>query len=304
MKVKLIAPAKINLNLMVGERFQYGYHDIDTIMQAVSLYDIIEIEEQTEPGIKISVSGPFAQGVPTDENNICVKAAKIYSGDRIHIHIEKNIPHAAGLGGGSSDAAAVIIGINQLAMFAGAKLKGLNEQDIYKMMELMAGSEELNSLAGVLQLVCCNIGADVPFFVRGGMRRCTGIGMDLADTEFDWGVDSPRIVIAKGKEGVSTKAAYEALDAKKIRINKSSGYFNSFNEVVSNDEIEDIKKTFREYGAHAVSLSGSGTAVYAVFGGDDYKTIQRLKYKLREKGYFCETVEPVAHGGKVTWAQI
>jgi 4-diphosphocytidyl-2-C-methyl-D-erythritol kinase len=292
MIVKLIAPAKINLSLTVGKRLTNGYHEIDTIMQAVSLFDEIDIEASAEPGIIITVSGPFADGVPTDERNICFKAAAAICSDlsyspRFHIHIKKNIPHGAGLGGGSSDAAAVLVGLNAYFAASGVLNKPLSDE--------------------TLELIGCSLGADVPFFIRGGLRRCTGIGMDFSDTdtEFDRGIENPRILIAKGSESVSTAAAYEKLDSAGADINRIAPepYFNSFNDFVTNGEIEAIKALCREYGAAAVSLSGSGSAVYAVFGGNDYKTIQKLKYKMREHGFFAEVVEPVAHGGKITWAQ-
>jgi 4-diphosphocytidyl-2-C-methyl-D-erythritol kinase len=268
MLVKLLAPAKINLTLTVGERLPNGYHDIDTIMQAVSLCDIITIETTSSMNINVSVSGPFADGVPTDESNICVKAAKLFCDSGINIHIEKNIPHGAGLGGGSSDAAAVIIGLNAML--------GRNES-----------TEQL-------ELAACNIGADVPFFIRGGLQRCTGIGMDLSACEYDYGVSNPRIVISMGKERMSTARAYSILDEKGL---------HSFDEAITNPEIADIKKMLRDSGAKTVSLSGSGAAVYGIFDGSEYKIVQKLKYKMREKGYFCEISEPVFTGGKVTWAQ-
>jgi 4-diphosphocytidyl-2-C-methyl-D-erythritol kinase len=292
LKVSLLAPAKINLNLSVGKRLDSGYHEVDTIMQAVSLFDeiTIEIAENIADsrGYTLTVSGPFSDNVPTDERNICYRAAAAICSDlsytgNLHIHITKNIPHGAGLGGGSSDAAAVLAGINAMLAAGGVIKKPLS--------------------ADALELIGCSLGADVPFFVRGGLRRCTGIGMDLSDTDFDWGVEAPRILIARGRESVSTKTAYEKLDSAGVRINKPARYFNSFNDFITNDEIESIKSLCREYGAAAVSLSGSGSAVFAVFGGDEYKTIQKLKYRMRENGFFAETVEPVAHGGKITWAQ-
>ncbi|MDR0943351.1 MAG: hypothetical protein LBM41_02360 [Ruminococcus sp.] len=269
MLVKLLAPAKINLTLTVGEKLPNGYHDIDTIMQAVSLCDIITIETTDKSYINVSVSGPFAEGVPADESNICVKAAKLFCDSGIHIHIEKNIPHGAGLGGGSSDAAAVIIGLN--------KILGRNEPD------------------SQLELAACNIGADVPFFIRGGLQRCTGIGMDLSDCDYDYGVTNPRIVIAMGHERMSTAAAYAMLDEKGV---------HTFNEAVNNPEITDIKRRLSDGGAKAVSLSGSGAAVFGIFDGRDFKNATKLKYKMREKGWFCEVTESLTHGGKVTWAQI
>jgi 4-diphosphocytidyl-2-C-methyl-D-erythritol kinase len=268
MLLKLLAPAKINLTLTVGEKLSNGYHEIDTIMQAVSLFDIITIETTNNDNINVFCSGEFADGVPTDESNICVKAAKLFVKGGIDIHTEKNIPHGAGLGGGSSDAAAVIIGLNAML--------GRNESE------------------SQLELAACNIGADVPFFIRGGQRRCTGIGMDLAETVYDYGVKNPRIVIAMGKERISTADAYKILDEKNL---------HSFDEAITNPEITEIKRCMSEYGAKKVSLSGSGAAVFGIYDGYQLKNIQKIKYKMREKGFFCEITEPLVTGGKVTWAQ-
>ncbi|MDR0903633.1 MAG: hypothetical protein LBM59_03270 [Ruminococcus sp.] len=268
MKITAIAPAKINLTLTVGKRLQSGYHDINTIMQTVSLTDIITLENTGQNGISVTVTGQFSEGVPTDDSNICVKAARLFLQDGLHIHIEKNIPHGAGLGGGSSDAAAVIVGL--------ASIKGKID-------------------TGQLELAAMNLGADVPFFIRGGLRLCTGIGMDLSDTDYDWGVNSPRIVIAMGSERMSTSAAYEILD--------KAGAAD-FDSVITNPEITEIKRLMRDAGAYKVSLSGSGAAVYGIFPGSEIKSIQKLKNNIRKDGYFCEICEPVAYGGKVTWAQI
>ncbi|MDR0986397.1 MAG: hypothetical protein LBL98_01710 [Ruminococcus sp.] len=266
MKLTLTAPAKINLTLKVGERLPNGYHDINTIMQTVSLSDIITLENTGLEGITVTVSGQFSEGVPTDDRNICVKAARLFVKDGLHIHIEKNIPHGAGLGGGSSDAAAVLIGL--------ASIKG--EVD-----------------PGQLELAAMNLGADVPFFIRGGLRLCTGIGFDLSDTDYDWGVAEPRIVIAMGQERISTARAYEILDR---------AGSDSFDSCITSPEIEDIKRLMKD--ASKVSLSGSGAAVYGIFPRSEIKRIQSLKKNLRAGGYFCEICEPVAYGGKVTWAQI
>ncbi|MDR0974648.1 MAG: hypothetical protein LBL80_03020 [Ruminococcus sp.] len=295
MKVILTAPAKINLTLRVGERLQNGYHDINTIMQTVSLSDMITLENTGESGITLSVSGQFAEGVPTDDNNICLKAAKLYLQDGLHIHIEKNIPHGAGLGGGSSDAAAVLIGINQLAMLLHAKQKGLSDEETFKMTEFISTHPNTAVLLNTLELAAMNLGADVPFFIRGGIRLCTGIGMDMEDTEYDWGVESPRIVIAMGSETMPTAKAYAILDEQGA---------DSFDKCITNKDIVNIKRLMTDGGAARVSLSGSGSAVFAVFPGSETLKIQKLKKNLRDGGYFCEICEPVAYGGKVTWAQI
>jgi 4-diphosphocytidyl-2-C-methyl-D-erythritol kinase len=278
MRLQLLAPAKINPRLIVGERLQNGYHDVDTVMQAVSLFDEVSIEE-TDGAIRITVDGEFAEGVPTDERNICYKAAKIFCDSGIHIHIKKNIPHGAGLGGGSSDAAAAVMGLTALK-------KGTTAFSEHEVAQL--------------ELICCELGADVPFFIRGGLRRCTGIGMDLSDCSFEWGCEHPRILIAKGKESISTAAAYELIDRIKP-VSDDENYFNSFDKIIQNGEINEIKHIVKQSALHYL-LSGSGTAVFGVY--DSTAWLLRTKKILRERGYFAASCEPVACGSRVTWAQI
>jgi 4-diphosphocytidyl-2-C-methyl-D-erythritol kinase len=285
MNVKLLASAKINLILAVGERLSNGYHSIETVMQTVSLFDEVDIEvnsNSADSDIRISVSGEFAEGVPADEQNTCYKAAKIFADRGFHIHIRKNIPNRAGLGGGSSDAAAVIVGM--------AKILG-RDADVKQ-----------------LELAACTVGADVPFFIRGGLQLCNGIGMDLHETAFDWGLEDdkpPQILIAKGEDGCSTKEAYERLD-KVPQAHSFKPYYNSFDELSKRTEIYGeeafIRRMMTECGARAVCLSGSGSAVYGVFQNNQ----KRLKAKkiLRDAGLFAAPVEPVAYGSKSLWAQI
>jgi 4-diphosphocytidyl-2-C-methyl-D-erythritol kinase len=283
MNIKMLACAKINLILAVGEKLDNGYHEIETIMQTISLFDEIDIEPiEKSADISISVSGDFAEGVPADERNLCCKAAKIYADNGFHIHIRKNIPNKAGLGGGSSDAAAVIVGMAKLL--------------------------QRNTDPAQLELAACTIGADVPFFIRGGCQLCTGIGMDVKDTAFDWGLEQgkpPKILIAKGADGVSTKTAYEELD-KSPPAYQWKPYYNSFDEhnrkTEPVGETAFIRRIMAEYGAHAVCLSGSGSAVYGVFESN----LKRLSAKkiLRDAGLFCTTAEPAAYGSRCLWAQI
>jgi 4-diphosphocytidyl-2-C-methyl-D-erythritol kinase len=318
MKITLLTPAKINLSLAVGEALQNGYHEIDTLMQAVSLFDEVSIET-IDTGIEVNVSGAFAEGVPCGERNSCYKAAEAFFASKkltggIRIDIKKNIPHGAGLGGGSSDAAAVIAGLAELFMIESAVGQGLSAGEYFRMNRSVSDTYDSGKLAAFLELICCSVGADVPFFIRGGLRRCTGIGMDLFDAEFDWvlpGGDGtplsrPRIIIAMGKETVSTAAAYALLDQKRqgehTDISACKPFFNSFDEVITNAEIGRIKEIMKEGGAAVSSLCGSGSAVYGIFS--DIKSFFGTKKILREQGFFTEVCEPVPYGSKITWAQI
>ena len=153
MEIRLKAPAKINLSLDVLGKRPDGYHELATVMQAVDLYDEITLTDNDSG--KVTVSCDY-EGVPCDDRNICAKAAyKFFDYCRlpvsgVHIDIKKTIPTQAGLAGGSSDGAAVIVGMNN--MF-NTKLSPKEMLDIGE-----------------------RVGADVPFCIAGGIKLCTGIG--------------------------------------------------------------------------------------------------------------------------------
>jgi 4-diphosphocytidyl-2-C-methyl-D-erythritol kinase len=289
MKITVLTPAKINLRLTVGDKLPNGYHEVDTVMQAVTLFDVVDIELSADSAnITISVSGEFAEGVPTDSRNLCYKAAAAISSDvgftgSIHIHITKHIPHGAGLGGGSSDAAAVLAGLNALFGAMGVKNAPLPDE--------------------ALELIACSLGADVPFFIKGGCKRATGIGMDLSPAdEGDTLSPDVSILIAKGKQSSPTAAAYKKLDETGYDKKNFKPFYNSFNDVVTNDEIVFIKKTMKEAGAEHVCLAGSGSAVFGVY--NNKPALFRTKKILRESLCFAESCEVSAHGSKISWVQI
>ena len=171
MEVKVKAPAKINLTLDVTAKRADGYHEISTIMQAVDLYDTVTISDNDSG--KVTVSCGY-KGVSCDDSNICAKAAYRFfdycslpvSG--IHIDIDKKIPTQAGLAGGSSDGAAVILGLN---LIFGTHLT----------------PKAMHSIAE-------EVGADVPFCLVGGTKYCTGIGTTIKKIP---SFNCSRIVICK-----------------------------------------------------------------------------------------------------------
>lgn len=195
-RVSVQVPGKINLQLSVGPRRGDGYHELVTVFQAVSLYDIIHV--QPASAWSVSVSGPQGNGVPVDNSNIAMQAAQTLSAralkildpdatsliSPVSIEIEKHIPVAAGMAGGSADAAATLVGC--------AHLWGLE-----------AAREDLEVVAGEL-------GADVPFLLHGGTAVGTGRGDDitpvLAQGEAHW------VLWISGDEGLSTPAVYAAFD--------------------------------------------------------------------------------------------
>ena len=192
------APAKINLTLDVGPRRPDGYHDIRSVMQTIGLSDTLTVTLTPEtPGVRLDVVGEESIGVPSDTSNIVHKAAvrlqkvaaarDLLPGNRsgLHLTLHKRIPSQAGLGGGSSDAAAALLAVNDLL--------GLHLPDA-RLAEIGAA-----------------LGADVPFFLTGGTALAEGLGeliTPLPALAPDW-----PLVIVKPSVGVSTPAAYAALDA-------------------------------------------------------------------------------------------
>ena len=170
----VIAPAKLTLSLAVTGVRNDGFHLIDAEMVALELHDVLTI---TEGESGMSVSGPFAQGVPTDDNNLVNRALQL-TGKSAHVHLEKNIPHGGGLGGGSSDAAAV--------------LRWANIDDLVSASRL---------------------GADIPFCMRGGRARVTGIGEILEPLPYI----ARDITLVVPPFGVSTPAVYAAFDALRVQ---------------------------------------------------------------------------------------
>ncbi len=283
MKVTVKAYAKINLMLDILSRLESGYHDLFMIMQSVSLCDRVTAEKTDEDGIKITCN---KEGIPTDESNIAYKAAKSflsynnirYAG--INIHIEKNIPHAAGLAGGSADGAAVIVALDKLF---GTSLK---EKDIIKIGQ--------------------TVGADVPFCAIGGTMLAQYTGTVLSHLPE---LDLPYIIIVKPQQDVSTAAAYSAFDSaervrhldkstmlkavvsgdKDIVYKKVGNVFEQFIDVSDRVLIKDI---MRKHGAKCSCMSGSGPSVFGIFEDKDSaeKCLEELK-KDYEQSYLCAAVD-------------
>ncbi|MCX5749107.1 MAG: 4-(cytidine 5'-diphospho)-2-C-methyl-D-erythritol kinase [Candidatus Saganbacteria bacterium] len=222
--------AKINLSLKVLGLRPDGFHEIESVMQNVSLFDEVSIED-TEKDIHISCSDP---STPINEKNICYKAAlsvikskKINKG--LKIHIKKNIPSGAGLGGGSSDAAAVIIGLN-------------------KMWDLKMTEKEMVNIAA-------ESGSDVPFFIVGGKALVKGRGEIIEK------IPDPKVqyyVIIKPDVSIPTKWAYEEWDK------QNSKSQNDLETVVISKYpiIEKIKTDLIKAGCSYSQMTGSGSAVF------------------------------------------
>ena len=257
----LTAPAKINLYLDVTARRENGYHDVITVMQSVSLADTLTFTRALENTLTLDTGCEL----PADDSNLILRAARAYfaaSGAPfgVHITLQKNIPMAAGLGGGSADAAAT--------------LRALNMLDEHRF-----SVEQLCEIGAT-------IGADVPFCVMGG--TCIGKGIGELLTPVPSRI-SPFAVIAIAGEGVSTPLAFAALDAahgnfvnytpknspndllaamaKGDVFTTVNGLFNSFEAVVEpmRPMVTAIKEMMLTNGALAAQMSGSGPSVFGVF---------------------------------------
>ena len=291
MKAIVKAPAKINLTLdIVGKRAD-GYHDVAMVMQTVSLYDTVTVETNGEKGEGIEVSCPAYPEVPTDDSNIVCKAAKAFftatgtAPKPLKITIDKVIPTQAGLAGGSSDGAAVVLALNQLF-------------DAHLRMEEMAD-------------VCARFGSDVPFCLLGGTMLATGTGTTLKKLR---ALPDCYIVICKPDVSVSTAAAYAACDARQPKdflytdelIKRlysrdirglSTCLYNEFEQVMELPEINEIKKLMLSAKALGSSMSGSGSATYAVFLNK--KKAEKCVDILKEKYNKVFLTEPLKDGCRV-----
>ncbi|HCA05327.1 MAG TPA: 4-(cytidine 5'-diphospho)-2-C-methyl-D-erythritol kinase [Ruminococcaceae bacterium] len=282
MKVTVKAPAKINLSLDVLGRRPDGYHEISTVMQAVSLYDSVTVS-RNDSG-KVTVFCAY-DGVPNDDTNIVAKAAYRFfdycrlEPQGVHIEIDKQIPTQAGLAGGSGDGAAAILALNLLfdARLTPADMNAIGER----------------------------VGADVPFCIEGGTKLCTGTGTSLKKL--------PRfrcesIVICKPDAvSVSTAEAYQKVDAlpkhpcytdEMIKALYSrdlfmitSTIFNDFELALQIPQVSEIKKIMLECKAKGAGMSGSGSAVFGVF--DSRRKAEKCCEKLRQsfpQTFLCKPV--------------
>ena len=251
------AYAKVNLTLDVLGKRDDGYHDLQSVMQTISLRDDIEIDIGTGKPWKLLCN---KEGIPTDERNLAWKAAKVYCDamnkdpDGLEIRITKRIPSQAGLGGGSADAAAV--------------LRALNEH-YGNPLSIMALAE-----------LGAQVGSDVPFCVVGGTAMVEGRGErlrmlpNMPDCVFvvckpDFPISTPELfrkidekTIAKRPDNRAMESAILAGDLSRVAEN----LFNVFDPVVTEDHLElnYIKSIFNSYGSIGQQMTGSGSAVFCL----------------------------------------
>jgi 4-diphosphocytidyl-2-C-methyl-D-erythritol kinase len=273
----LSAPAKINYLLDVVRKRSDGYHDLRMIMQRVNLCDEITLTLTGTPGVNVTCSSKAAPGGPA---NIAWKAARAMldragSDAGVNIKIIKNIPVAAGLGGGSSDAASVLIGMNELLKLA------LTEQELME--------------------TGCRLGADVPFFIFKETALAEGIGEKLTPLPK---IPKCWILLVNPAVHVSTAWVYRSLQLTSDReLNKLPKFFESIDSVVSilsNDlekvtipaypVIADIKERLMSLGAAGSMMSGSGPTVFGIFKSFDIAEAARFEVS-KGTNWFTATVE-------------
>ena len=294
-KISVKAYGKINLSLNVGATRPDGYHDVAMILQSIDLYDEITITKSDVFRVEVSIDpqiapkketivlaqhGALSNDVPEDERNLAMKAAKLmaekYDLCPVAIRLSKHIPIAAGLGGGSTDAAGVIIGMNQLFAL------GLSKEEMCKVGE--------------------QIGSDVPFCVLGGCCLATGRGEILSPVESVHGLP---LVLVKPEFGISTPWSYKAFspvnnpeaDLKKlISVMKEEGQVRDLADkmapVMKNQLAKaaleaypilgEILEKLKEEGALLTMMTGSGPTLFGIFESNEKaeKAAAALRAKL------------------------
>jgi 4-diphosphocytidyl-2-C-methyl-D-erythritol kinase len=280
MKLLEKASAKINLSLDVLHKRDDGYHEVEMIMTMVDLADRIEIEEQSHDRITLSSQSGY---IPLDEKNLAFQAAKLIKSryqvrHGVHIHIDKKIPIAAGLAGGSSDAAATLRGLNRL-------------------WGLEIPLNELQKLGAIL-------GSDVPFCIGGGTALATGRG------ELLQAIEPPPpcwVILAKPPISVSTSDIYSKLNAKQIKSHPSTAALLEAIQTKNLDKlcqsmgnvleevtlgmypfVLQLKQCMENLGAEGVLMSGSGPTVFGIVSKE--VKAQRIYNGLRG---FCKEVYSV-----------
>ena len=274
--VNIKAPAKINLALNVFGKMEDNYHRVETVMQSISLFDDITIIKSKEPGISLSSNVNY---LPLDGKNLAAKAAKLFfeengSVEDVEIQIVKKIPVGAGLGGGSADAAAVLLGLNML-FEAGFSIE-------------------------LLEKIAKRIGTDVAFCLRRGTYHASGRGDDLKRV-----VNMPHctFVVSKPQKSISTATVYakydmfstdNPVDIRSLISSFDSGIRDAIpymkNMLQSNvlaevPEMADMLHDLIHYGALTSLMTGSGTAVFGIFTSS--KTALDCAKEMRKKYNRC-----------------
>ena len=257
--MELHTPAKINLTLSVGPRRPDGYHDVSTVMQTVGLYDTLTLTEEGR-GLTMTCTDP---ALPADGDNLVLRAARQFFAEtglpvpNLRLRLDKRIPSQAGLGGGSSDAAAVL-----------------------RAMRTLYAPEVSDT---ELARMAARLGSDVPFFLRGGTALATGRGERIAPLP---PLTAGWFVIVKPPESFPTPAMYRRLDELPPEPHRpadltaalkggdvravAAALYNSFERAVPPDSaVRAVRDALLAQGALGALLSGSGSAVFGLFQRQD-----------------------------------
>lgn len=259
--IEIKGMAKVNLGLDVLRRRENGYHDVKMVMQSVNLYDVLTFEKEENEGIRIRCN---IGELPLDDGNLIYKAARLFFEEtklegNVSIYLEKNIPIAAGMAGGSTDAAATLLALNELYE------TGLTKE--------------------VLAEIGVKIGADVPYCIYGGTYLSEGIGEILSPIQNE--LDC-YVVIAKPEFGVSTKYVYDNLHVDTIQTHPDidgmihyiqagdlKGMASKMENILETvtikkyPQIEEMKQCLIKHGALNALMSGSGPTVFGIFENKD-----------------------------------
>lgn len=269
--MKLRANCKINIGLDVVRKRQDGFHDLETVMMpVVGLYDEVEVTPHEGADVLFSQSGITVDCNP--ESNLCVKAYRLmqsrYNIGGVKIHLEKRVPFGAGLGGGSSDATAVLVLLNEI-------------------FSLRLSEQELTDLAAEL-------GSDTAFFVRNTPQLCSGRGEIMQPINLP--LSGKWFLVAKPNEGVSTREAYGGVrpalpstplsEALQRPIEEWMQYVkNDFEPhiFISHPRIAALKQQMLDGGAIYTAMSGSGSAVFGIFDMEPNITFEDSIFTHKER---------------------
>ncbi len=285
MGLKILAPAKINLGLEIGEKNKNGYHEVDMVMQSISLFDEMELIISSTGTIEIEIDKKL--NCPPGKN-IAYRAAREFfeytkiSGRGIKIKIKKSIPMFAGLAGGSADGAGVIIGLNKI----------------------FETNLELSEMCKIGE----KVGSDVPFCIIGGAACARGTGTNLTSINT---LPHCNILVVKPFFSVSTFEAYSRFDSMKMTKERNmnalvtalelqdlsgvcANLYNRFEEIVDNEEVFEIKNKLQKSGALGALMTGSGSAVYGVF--ENRGKAEICLQDLCGRYEFVSLAQPLNHG--------
>jgi len=276
------APAKINLSVLVGALRDDGFHEIETVMAKVNWFDRVLVEPSKSRGIQLVCKGPY--WAPEGKENLCYQACRKICDKydmpcNIKITLDKQLPAGAGLGSGSSDAAAVLIAVNLL-------------------FKLELPGDELRKIAAEL-------GSDVPFFLDGPLAFCCGKGEKIKKLNE---IFNFKALLLLPDISVSTKRVYENFHENKGLFKDFSAKINAFigenridlvakmcaNMLDSSclclhEKLKQLKKGVESLGIRPLSLSGSGSTLYKIYYNDDINICEQDKCEL-ERNIDCKCV--------------